>query len=647
MKFVSITGPNDDIDRVINQYLSKYEIHLENAMLELQSSEYLSPYLEANPYKELISQGKELISYIDKKDVEYINNLNVEAADRIISKTSKQVTKIKDKIAELEKLKTETQDTCNKISPFVDLNYDISSILHLKHIKFRFGRIPTMYFSKLESYMQNNNSSIFEKCMTDDEYVWGVYFVPACESDKIDATYTSMHFERTFIPGVATGTPEKACEKLTLRINDLTVKIEGLKDQIKHKVETEKNSIFTAYDKITTAYENFDVRKMATHTTNDGEIFYIICGWMSASDSDRFMAEVKSDENVVCIIEEKARSKQKMPPTKLKNPRIFRPFEMYIKMYGLPAYNELDPTIFVALTYSFIFGAMFGDVGQGLCLVIAGFLLYHFKKMDLAAIIGTCGISSTFFGFMFGSIFGFEDVISPVWLKPVNKMSSVPFIGKLNTVFVVAIGFGMFLILITMIFHIINAIKNKDTENTFFDTNALSGLVFYGSMVTVIALLMAGKKAPAGIVLLIMFGIPLVLIALKEPLTHLITKTKPKEKTGIGMFITQTFFELFEVLLSYFSNTLSFIRVGAFAVSHASMMEVVLMLGNAESGSPNWIVIVLGNLFVMCLEGLIVGIQVLRLEYYEMFSRFYKGTGREFTPFKHVKKAPSGGNTNS
>lgn len=103
------------------------------------------------------------------------------------------------------------------------------------------------------------------------------------------------------------------------------------------------------------------------------------------------------------------------------------------------------------------------------------------------------------------------------------------------------------------------------------------------------------------------------------------------------MFITQAFFELFEVLLSYFSNTLSFIRIGAFAVSHVSMMEVVLMLAGAESGSPNMVVIVLGNLFVVGMEGLIVGIQVLRLEYYELFSRFYKGTGREFKPFKAHK----------
>ena len=104
------------------------------------------------------------------------------------------------------------------------------------------------------------------------------------------------------------------------------------------------------------------------------------------------------------------------------------------------------------------------------------------------------------------------------------------------------------------------------------------------------------------------------------------------------MFFIQTFFELFEVLLSYFSNTLSFVRIGAFAVSHAAMMEVVLMLAGVEQGgSPNWIVVVLGNLFVMGMEGLIVGIQVLRLEYYEFFSRFYKGTGREFIPYRKAK----------
>lgn len=113
----------------------------------------------------------------------------------------------------------------------------------------------------------------------------------------------------------------------------------------------------------------------------------------------------------------------------------------------------------------------------------------------------------------------------------------------------------------------------------------------------------------------------------------MVEKKSEKISGGVGMFITQGIFELFEVLLSYFSNTLSFVRVGAFAVSHAAMMQVVLMLAGAEVGDPNWGIVIGGNLFVCGMEGLIVGIQVLRLEYYELFSRFYRGSGRAFEPY--------------
>ena len=214
--------------------------------------------------------------------------------------------------------------------------------------------------------------------------------------------------------------------------------------------------------------------------------------------------------------------------------------------------------------------------------------------MDLAAIISFAGIFSTIFGFLFGSIFGFEDIIPALWLRPVESMTQIPVIGSLNTVFIVAIAFGMFLTIMTMIFHIINGIKAKDAENTWFDTNGLAGLVFYGAIVVVLGLFVAGHTMPAAIVLVIMFVIPLLLIALKEPLSRLVEKKADLIPGGKGMFVVQTFFELFEVLLSYFSNTLSFVRIGAFAVSHAAMMEVVLMLAGAETGaSPNWLVVIL------------------------------------------------------
>ena len=137
-----------------------------------------------------------------------------------------------------------------------------------------------------------------------------------------------------------------------------------------------------------------------------------------------------------------------------------------------------------------------------------------------------------------------------------------------------------------------------------------------------------------------MFVVPLLAIACKEPLTNKLNKKKELIEGGKGMFVVQAFFEMFEVLLSYFSNTLSFVRIGAFAVSHAAMMQVVMMLAGAENGgTPNIIVVIIGNLIVLGMEGLIVGIQGLRLQYYEFFSRFYKGDGREFKPYAKVAKS--------
>ena len=148
------------------------------------------------------------------------------------------------------------------------------------------------------------------------------------------------------------------------------------------------------------------------------EDYYILCGWMAEEDVKKFMAEAEQDDKVFVVVEDDHDSYFGEPPTKLENPKIFKPFEMFVGMYGLPSHDEIDPTLFVGITYSFIFGVMFGDVGQGLLLVIVGALIYHFKKLPLAGIIATAGVFSTIFGFMFGSVFGFEDIIEPLWLSP-------------------------------------------------------------------------------------------------------------------------------------------------------------------------------------------------------------------------------------
>lgn len=653
MKFLSITGPKADIDRVVNTYLSKYEIHLENALSELTTVQNLTPFLEINPYKEALNTAnlfcEELNSFAaDTVKAETAQaaaqTMDVETALDTIRLIQTDYQNLNKKRADLESQLNTLDESLRVIRPFRNLNFDISSILKFRFIHFRFGRIGKEYYQKFEKYIYDNLDTIFIKCDEDDQYIWGMYFVPEPESQKVKAVYSSMHFEKIYMPDSYEGTAREAFEQLaqkrSLILSDFNTASQKRNDfLISHCQE-----ILAARAAIARLSGNFDIRKLAACTKGKGEndIFYILCGWMTEKDAHSFQTDIKDDSKIFCIIdgeddEHIQPETHQQPPTKLKNPKLFKPFEMYINMYGLPAYNEMDPTWFVAITYSFIFGAMFGDAGQGLLLFIGGFLLYKFKHIALAGIISCAGVFSTIFGILFGSFFGFENLFPALWLRPMNNMMTVPFIGKLNTVFIVAIGFGMGLILLCMIFNIINAWKAHDTEHIWFDTNSVAGLVFYGSATVSIALILTGHTLPGGILLFIMFGIPLILIFFKEPLTALVEKKSevmPKEK---GMFIVQGLFEMFEVLLSYFSNTLSFVRIGAFAVSHAAMMEVVLMLAGFESGHLNWVVVILGNLFVSGMEGLIVGIQVLRLEYYEMFSRFYKGTGRKFEPFRPTK----------
>ncbi|MDD3340477.1 MAG: V-type ATPase 116kDa subunit family protein [Lachnospiraceae bacterium] len=639
MKFLSLTGPKADIDRVVNKYLSKYEIHLENALSELQSVSNLSPYIQINPYKELLGKAEEFSELIGQDVPVTPEEISLEDSIDLITDLDKELTQIDNKRSDLEAERTKLSESMTTIQPFREIHYNLSSILDFHFIRFRFGKIPREYFKKFDNYIYENFDTVFYQCDADEEYVWGVYFVPNSEVRKVDAVYSSMHFQRIYIPDDYTGTPDEAYAHLENRFKDINDQVEACKTTMQKKLQTVAPKLLGAREKLESLSQNFDVRKVAACTKADLDTFYILCGWMTESDVKKFQADISEDDRVYCLIEQDQQKLLSSPPTKLKNPKLFKPFEMFTRMYGLPAYNELDPTMFVALTYAFIFGCMFGDAGQGLCLLIGGALLYKFKKIDLAGIICAAGFFSTIFGFMFGSLFGFEDILPAIWLRPLEAMMDLPFFGRLNAVFVFAIAFGMFLILVAMIFHIINGKKAGDIENVWFDTNGVAGLVFYGSLVAVIVLFMTGNALPATIVLVIMFVIPLLLIFCKEPITKMIKKESNLMPDGKAMFFVQGFFELFEVLLSYFSNTLSFVRIGAFAVSHAAMMEVVLQLAGAADGSPNWIVIVLGNIFVMGMEGLVVGIQVLRLEYYEMFSRFYKGTGKPFQPFLKKKTA--------
>lgn len=627
MKLLHITGPKNDIDRVVKQYLEQYEIHFENAMTSLNNLKNVRPFVETNLYKEAAKKGEELKQYLEtsrRTDLQ----VTPEQAQEIILGAYSQLEDVVGKKEELNGKIRELKEWMAQTAPFIGLDFELCKLRDFHFIDYRFGKIQVENYHKLEEYVFHNPYTLFYECNNDSEYVWGVYFVPHTHLEEVEAVYASFEFEDIEVPDDLEDTPRQAFEGAEKLLREHEKDLERLQMQALELVKAQEQEILAACECLDSYCSNFGIRKFAacTRSENGSGEYYILYGWMSKKDAEKLQREIAMDEKVNCVEEEPGNDVRSKPPTKLKNPAILKPFELFVEMYGLPAYHEMDPTLFIALTYTFMFGVMFGDVGQGACLILGGTLLYKFKNMRLAGVVAVAGIWSVVFGFLYGSFFGFEDAIPALWMKPMDNIMDT---------LMLAIGFGAGLILVAMILNMINAVRAKEYGRLFFNQSGLAGLVCYGFVVICALLFVTGNGLPAAALIGIAVGVPLAAILMKEPLSHLIEKKKDIFPEGSkAMFFIEALVEGFDVVLSYATNTISFVRVGAFALSHAGMMGVVLTLAGLEKGSPNWLIIVLGNFLVACLEGLVVGIQVLRLEYYEMFSRFYTGNGKPFVSFK-------------
>lgn len=638
MYFVTVTGPKEDLERVTDQYLSRYSIQLENALSILKNNKKLRPFTDADPYHEFFARSEALKAYFEEENVPLpavsLSNMSAESAVKTVQSVEELLKTPKDALDALKSEKKQLEEKLSLVEQFIGLNYDLDTILHFRFLQFRFGRISHEYYAEMMEYLNARSDSIFTTCKAYDDYIWGVYFVPKAISARVDAVYASLHFERFYLPDGFEGTPEEAGNALRAQLEVVNQKLSEEEEHIRTLLLEHAEAIALSDHLLEQKTRFFGVRRLAACYTHNEETYYILCGWMPGADADKLKKQLDPDEKTYCVVEKESPDVLKPPPTKLKNASLFRPFEMFVEMYGLPNYKELDPTVLLALSYSFFFGFMFGDLGQGLCLFLIGIFLSFKKHSRLGGIIARCGFSSSVFGVLFGSVFGFEEIIPALWIRPAKALLDVPGIGTLNAVFIISVLIGMVMVLLMMIFSICNHLHMHEAPDAWLDPNGAAGFLFYFGILFEVLSILTGFRIPGNRFMPVVFSFLLLLLFLKEPIASLFQK----EHRGFRMenpvmFFVQGFFELFEVLLSYFSNTLSFVRVGAFAVSHASMMGVVLMLSGAESGSVSLPVIVFGNLFVCAMEGLIVGIQVLRLEYYELFSRFYRGDGHPFRPY--------------
>jgi V/A-type H+-transporting ATPase subunit I len=277
----------------------------------------------------------------------------------------------------------------------------------------------------------------------------------------------------------------------------------------------------------------------------------------------------------------------------------------------MPRYGELDPSWLFALTFIAMFGMMFGDVGHG-ATIIAVSCGYRRQLGNYTPFVFSLGASSYLFGFLYGSVFGYEDVIPPVWMAPLSNPQRMLMI----TLFW---GIG-FILLATGI-----GIRNRVAEGRYAEA-LLGGRGIAGSFMYLGVIYGAFRWAEGG-----SLG-AMEAIAILLPLVVVLGYQWRQARIGGVGKVLVVLIESFEILMSYFANTLSFLRVAAFSLNHAALALAVFALAGTMEAAGHWMVVILGNIFILILEGAIVAIQVLRLEYYEGFSRFFSGDGRAFQP---------------
>lgn len=643
MRFVKISGDNSRLDDLVHTITECGCFQPEAAGKVFSSSVSMGflPYTEENPYEARLAEIQALL-----KDSGYTPDFDEKAAGekltdddiKRIEELNKKAEALARRKAMLLEQKKKCEDGLTKFSHFKGLSVDLDKITDLEYVRVRFGHLPKDSINKLNAVFDRCPYFYFVPCSTDKTDYWGAYFAPRNRIDEVDGIFAMLLFEPFEIPGAA-GTVDNIIKELQNNLAIISEQIEALKDEGSALQQNEEEFISKAYSKLVALNE---AHQLKSYTLHNGHYFMMV-GWVPKREEKKFLDAVNSIETVSA--ESTVPEEHKYdPPVKIKKvfgplKYLVEPYKFYIDMYGTPSYSDIDVTAFVAITYTILFGIMFGDMGQGFVLAVAGFLMYKFKKMGLGKILIPCGISSMCFGFLFGSVFGYEELLDPVYHslgwsgKPLEVMESV------NTVLLLAIGIGIALTAFSILLNIYACIRRKHFGEAIFSQNGLVGLAVYLAGVNFASGFMNGPAPLPNSICFAVIGVGAVLLMIKEIPIGIIDRHPDWKPTSIMDFILQNIFELLEYVLSYLSNTVSFLRVGAFVLVHAGMMMVVFSLAGE---SKNIFVIILGNILVIALEGLLTGIQALRLEYYEMFSRFYNGDGKPFSPFTSKKTLVGG-----
>jgi len=532
--------------------------------------------------------------------------------------------------ADLERELEHWELVARSLSILAPLSVSISDLRQCELLHLIAGTIPTENLARLEAslfripyaiipvHRYNGRALVFGFCAHRDAPI-------------LERALQSAFLEPLALPEELGGTPQEALSEASQRLESVRRELTALQAQSEIRFEEIGPRLQSMLTRIGRDRAIADAWTHFGRTGGD----YLIAGWVPqerVKDLEQAVEEASGGRATIEGRPVDVEGHGAQVPTLLKNSKLFRPLEGLVTTYGTPGYREIDPTPILGITFVIMFGAMFGDLGHGLVLVALGLLLVLGVVPQLASmaemgiVLLGCGLSSALFGLLYGSVFGMEDLIAPLWISPIHDMLTLLGAAVALGVVVLNVGFAC---------RLMSAARSGSFREALFDRNGIVGLLLYWSLLGMLLFPLLGGSMPgwlAGVMALLVLG-----LLFAEPLTHLLTRRRPLIHGGAAIFLIQSFFELFETFIGYASNTLSFVRLGAFAVAHAGLSMVVFILADmmgsgGEGGALRIVIIVLGNIVVIGFEGLIVAIQTLRLEYYELFGKFFEGAGVPFKP---------------
>lgn len=577
--------------------------------------------------------------------------VDLEATRPAVDRIEEEVKGTNDQLnAERKRLEL-LESQLHQLEPIADVNVEVGGLRNSNFLYSTLGIIPAANVNRLETSLSRVPHVFFTlREDTQRPVVW--LLGPRSNSDIIERAAKSAYLNPLTLPEEFAGTPAEITASIRKAIEGSRQKISELEARLRKLAETHRKELQGLL------WDVHVSRMMADAIVRFGQLrhTYVVVGWVPTENLENLTQRLKqaSPEILIEAIPTERSGHHSNVPVALSNNRWLRPIQMLVTTYGRPSYGELDPTWLMALTFPLLFGAMFGDLGQGLVLLVLGLLIDRgvvLKAMSsLGLLIAYCGASAAIFGFLYGSIFGFEGHLideylgfhfEPPWLSPIHEI--LPVLS-------LAIDTGIVILLLSFLLGMFNNIRARDWPHLVFGHTGIVMFIFYLAFLALLGSFLGTTAiAPRVAVGIASLPLPWTLIAIVFGLLVMFSGAfrnwmeghRPVEGSGIGgflMFFVQSFMDLFESVISLLSNTLSFVRVGAFAVAHGGLSLAIFALAGEEPDLGFWITIIIGNLFIIGFEGLIVGIQTMRLHYYEILGKFFHGGGMRFEPLTLIPR---------